>query len=82
MLIAVSRSEHDLFPGIINVYISFLKMKHCVTTRLLEDDGLKNVPVLVFANKQDLIHALEADEVVGKRGWIDFFGMQRHKKLG
>lgn len=57
-------------------------MVHCVTTRLLEDDGLMNVPVLVFANKQDLIHALEADEVVGKRGGLFFSNMLRHKLLG
>ena len=30
---------------------------------LLKEDTLKNVPVLIFANKQDLIHALEPDEV-------------------
>ena len=38
---------------------------------LLDDDNLKNVPVLIFANKQDLIHALEADEVMGK--WVFYF---------
>ena len=30
---------------------------------LLKENELKNVPVLIFANKQDLVHALEPDEV-------------------
>ena len=32
-------------------------------TKLMEDAKLKNVPVLVFANKQDLVHAYGPDEV-------------------
>lgn len=32
-------------------------------TRLLADEKLKNVPVLIFANKQDLATALQADEI-------------------
>lgn len=31
--------------------------------RLLEDDKLAGVPILIFANKQDLLTALPADEI-------------------
>ena len=31
--------------------------------KLLEEDQLAGVPILVFANKQDLINALPADEI-------------------
>ena len=30
---------------------------------LLKEAELKDVPVLIFANKQDLVHALESDAV-------------------
>ena len=30
---------------------------------VLSDSTMKDVPVLIFANKQDLTHALEPDEV-------------------
>jgi ADP-ribosylation factor-like protein 3 len=30
---------------------------------LLKEDKMKNVPLLVFANKQDLVGAMEADEM-------------------
>eukprot|EP00741_Cyanophora_paradoxa_P011388 tig00020556_g10999.t1 len=33
---------------------------------LLEEDGLKKAPLLVFANKQDLLNALPADEISSK----------------
>ena len=32
-------------------------------TKLIQEDKLKNVPVLVFANKQDLVHAFGPEEV-------------------
>jgi len=32
--------------------------------QLLSEEALQNVPLLVFANKQDLQFALEADEVI------------------
>jgi ADP-ribosylation factor-like protein 3 len=32
-------------------------------TLLLEEEKLQNIPLLVFANKQDLINALPAKEV-------------------
>ncbi|CAK9213565.1 unnamed protein product [Sphagnum troendelagicum] len=32
-------------------------------SQLLEEEKMINVPILVFANKQDLMHALPADEV-------------------
>ena len=32
-------------------------------TNLLNDEKLENVPLLVFANKQDLLNALSADEI-------------------
>ncbi len=35
---------------------------------LLQEDELLNVPLLVFANKQDLVHALGADEIVESLG--------------
>lgn len=31
--------------------------------KLLEEDKLAGVPILIFANKQDLINALPADEI-------------------
>ena len=31
---------------------------------LLEEDELAGIPLLFFANKQDLIHALEPEEIV------------------
>ncbi len=35
---------------------------------LLKEDELLNVPLLVFANKQDLVHALGPDEIVESLG--------------
>jgi ADP-ribosylation factor-like protein 3 len=35
---------------------------------LLKEDELLNVPLLVFANKQDLVHALGPDEIVDSLG--------------
>ncbi len=32
-------------------------------SQLLEEEKMTNVPILVLANKQDLMHALPADEV-------------------
>jgi ADP-ribosylation factor-like protein 3 len=34
-----------------------------VLTELLDEDKLLNVPILVFANKQDLKHSAKAQEV-------------------
>lgn len=34
-------------------------------SELLEEDKLKNVPVLIFANKQDLLTAAKASEIAG-----------------
>ena len=35
-------------------------------TTLMGDDALKNTPLLVFANKQDLQFALEAEDILQK----------------
>ncbi len=35
-------------------------------SQLLEEEKMTNVPILVLANKQDLMHALPADEVNSK----------------
>lgn len=32
---------------------------------LMQEEALQNVPMLVFANKQDLQFALDAEEVIG-----------------
>ena len=34
-------------------------------TKLLEEDKMQQVPLLVFANKQDLLNAMPADELIG-----------------
>jgi signal recognition particle receptor subunit beta len=42
-----------------------VRLKECSEElqNLLSEDNLKSVPLLVFANKQDLQFALEAEEV-------------------
>lgn len=56
-----------------------MRLKECAEEliSLLSEEALKNVPMLVFANKQDLQFALEADAVmetlklaeIGDRTW-------------
>lgn len=43
------------------------RLKECTEElqSLLVEDNLKNVPLLVFANKQDLQLALDAEEIMG-----------------
>ncbi len=43
-----------------------MRLKECADEliSLLQEEALKNVPMLVFANKQDLQFALDADEVM------------------
>lgn len=43
-----------------------MRLKECAEEllSLMQEEGLKNVPLLVFANKQDLQFALEADQVM------------------
>jgi GTPase SAR1 family protein len=43
-----------------------VRLKECSEElqNLLSEDNLKSVPLLVFANKQDLQFALEAEEVI------------------
>ena len=43
-----------------------MRLKECADEliSLLSEEALKNVPMLVFANKQDLQFALEADQVM------------------
>lgn len=43
-----------------------VRLKECTEelTSLLTEDALKNVPLLVFANKQDLQFALDAEEIM------------------
>ena len=43
-----------------------MRLKECAEelVALLQEEDLKNVPLLVFANKQDLQFALEADTVM------------------
>lgn len=36
--------------------------------QLLKENELLNVPLLIFANKQDLVHALGPDEIVDSLG--------------
>ena len=45
-----------------------VRLKECSEElqNLLSEDNLKSVPLLVFANKQDLQFALEAEEVTSK----------------
>lgn len=38
-----------------------------VLTELLDEDKLSGVPVLIYANKQDLVHAATASEVRKRR---------------
>lgn len=38
-----------------------------VLTELLDEDKLSGVPVLIYANKQDLVHAVTASEVRKRR---------------
>ena len=40
----------------------------CELTELLGEDKMKGVPLLVFANKQDLVGAMEADEMAEQLG--------------
>lgn len=42
------------------------RLKECVDelASLLDEEGLNKVPLLVYANKQDLQFALEAEEVL------------------
>ncbi len=42
-----------------------VRLKECTEElqNLMQEDNLKNVPMLVFANKQDLQFALDAEEV-------------------
>ena len=42
-------------------------------TQLLEEDKLSGVPILIFANKQDLLNALPASEVNKKTQFIKLF---------
>ena len=43
-----------------------VRLKECTEElqSLLSEDNLKNVPLLVFANKQDLQFALDAEEIL------------------
>ena len=43
-----------------------VRLKECTEelTSLLTEDALKNVPLLVFANKQDLQFALDAEDIM------------------
>ena len=43
-----------------------MRLKECATelVSLLEEENLKEVPMLVYANKQDLQFALDADAVM------------------
>ncbi len=45
-----------------------VRLKECSEElqNLLSEDNLKSVPLLVFANKQDLQFALEAEEVTNR----------------
>ena len=42
-----------------------LRMEECATElqNLLEEDKLAGIPLLIYANKQDLLEALDADEL-------------------
>ena len=46
-----------------------VRLKECSEElqNLIQEESLKNVPVLVFANKQDLQFALDAEEVSDPR---------------
>lgn len=49
------------------------RLAECVEelTQLLTEEGLQNVPLLVYANKQDLQFALEAEEVLNHLKLMD-----------
>ena len=42
-----------------------MRMEECATElqNLLEEDKLAGIPLLIFANKQDLLEAQDADEL-------------------
>jgi len=42
---------------------------------LLQEDKLQNVPLLVFANKQDILSALSTDEIISELGLKDLRGI-------
>ncbi|KAL7058399.1 hypothetical protein AAHC03_017262 [Spirometra sp. Aus1] len=46
--------------------------------RMLSDEGLRETPLLVFANKQDLPNAMQAGEVTQRLGLSAFQGRQWH----
>ena len=50
-----------------------MRLKECAEEliSLLQEEALKNVPMLVFANKQDLQFALDADEVMNTLKLMD-----------
>jgi ADP-ribosylation factor-like protein 3 len=49
------------------------RLKECTDelNSLLVEEGLANVPVLVYANKQDLQFALEAEEILNTLSLMD-----------
>ena len=62
------KNYYDNTDGLVYVVDSSdeVRLKECVEElqSLLAEDALKNVPLLVFANKQDLQFALEAEEIM------------------
>lgn len=52
-----------------------------VLTELLDDDKLTGVPVLVYANKQDLVHAATASDVRELTVHTTLFSSTMHRLL-
>jgi GTPase SAR1 family protein len=49
------------------------RLNECIEelNSLLAEEGLANVPLLVYANKQDLQFALEAEEILSQMKLMD-----------
>ena len=69
------KNYYDNTDGLVYVVDSAddMRLKECAEEliSLLQEEALKNVPMLVFANKQDLQFALDADEVMNTLKLMD-----------
>ena len=48
---------------------------------ILNDDAAKKVPILVYANKQDIPNALKLDDLVNELGLADIIDVKNKKAL-
>lgn len=69
------KNYYDNTDGLVYVVDSAddMRLKECAEelASLLAEEALKNVPLLVYANKQDLQFALEADDVMNTLKLMD-----------